>query len=53
MRGSLSAPNSKEENNESSLNPEAPEFTIYGLPRATPGSAGLDVASSEDAIFSR
>lgn len=37
----------------SSLNPEAPEFTIHHLPRATPGSAGLDLASSEDILLSK
>lgn len=37
----------------SSLNPEAPEFTIHDLPRATPGSAGLDLASSKDIIVSK
>ena len=35
------------------LNPEAPEFTIHDLPRTTPGSAGLDLASSQDLILSK
>lgn len=34
------------------LNPEAPEFTIHHLPRATPGSAGLDLAALTDVILS-
>lgn len=34
------------------LNPEAPPFTIHELPRATPGSAGLDLASKTDLIIS-
>lgn len=34
------------------LNPKAPEFTIHDLPRATPGSARLDLAASKDMIFS-
>lgn len=37
----------------SSLNPTAPEFTIHELPRATPGSAGLDLASAKDMILSK
>lgn len=36
-----------------SLNPTAPEFTIHDLPRATPGSAGLDLASTQDLIVSK
>ena len=35
------------------LNPDAPEFTIHELPRATPGSAGLDLTSSKDMILSK
>ena len=35
------------------LNPEASEFTIHDLSRATPGSAGLDLASSEDLLLSK
>lgn len=35
------------------LNPDAPEFTIHSLPRATSGSAGLDLASTQDMILSK
>lgn len=34
------------------LNSEAPEFTIHDLPRATPGSAVLDLAANQDVILS-
>lgn len=37
---------------EQKLNPEAPEFTIHDLLRATPGSAGLDISATQDAILS-
>lgn len=37
----------------STLNPTAPEFTIHELPRATPGSAGLDLDSAEDVLLSK
>lgn len=35
------------------MNPSAPEFTIHELSRATPGSAGLDLASAKDLILSK
>lgn len=58
MGGGLSAPGEREaqgqeDGKESApLNPEAPEFTIHHLPRATPGSAGLDLAALTDIIIS-
>ena len=44
---------SVKESEPGTLNPDAPEFTIHELPRATPGSAGLDLASSKDMILSK
>lgn len=34
------------------LNLQGPEFTIYDLPRGTPGSAGLDLSCREDVLLS-
>ena len=44
---------SVKESEPGTLNPDAPEFTIHELPRATPGNAGLDLASSQDMIPSK
>ena len=44
---------SVKESEPGTLNPDAPEFTIHELPRATPGSAGLDLASSKDMFLSK
>lgn len=34
------------------MNPQAPEFTVHNLPRATPKSAGLDLAVDKDYLLS-
>ena len=40
------------EEDKSKLNPLVPEFNILSLSRATPGSAGFDLAVDNDCILS-